>query len=117
MDLDERATAFPSGGWLTRRGIEAEIPTYGPKALLTQQNAMAEAVRRSQESGKRREISFTSSRTHGREGRDSRDSRDSRDRERDRDHRRRREGEDRDRGGLHLHRPKSAWSGVDHRRR
>lgn len=111
MDLEERATAFPGGGWLTRRNLEGEIPTYGPRALTAQQNAMADAVRRSQESGKRRDIAFTSARTE-REGRDSGRERDRYDRNRDRDEHRDRDRDDR----AGLHRPKNGWAGAERRR-
>ncbi|KLT40633.1 hypothetical protein CC85DRAFT_287252 [Cutaneotrichosporon oleaginosum] len=98
VDIDERATAVPGGGWITRRGLEAEVSRYGPKALQAQQNEMAEAAKRAQE-GRRREIAFTSSGS-GRE----------RERERDRDRDdRRRERDRRDMGGLH--RPRHGWEG------
>lgn len=35
MDIDERGSAFPGGGWLTRRGLEGRIPEWGAKALST----------------------------------------------------------------------------------
>lgn len=92
MDIDERASAFPNGGWLTRQGLEAQIPTYGPKALLAQQNAMAEAAKQSQAG--RKEIAFTNSKT------------DRKDRDRDRGRR----DKERDRGGLS--RPKDGWEGA-----
>lgn len=120
VDLDERATAFPGGGWLTRRNLESEISQYGPKALTAQQTAMADAVRRSQEGSKRREISFTGARTSDRRERDDRDherprERDRRDDRHDRggrdrrdDRRDRRDRRDRDeRDGAS--RPKNGW--------
>jgi hypothetical protein len=58
VSIDETATAFPSGGWLTRRGISAEIPLYGPSSLQAQQKAKQEAVKRAQEVGKRSAIDF-----------------------------------------------------------
>ncbi|GMK58715.1 hypothetical protein CspeluHIS016_0601570 [Cutaneotrichosporon spelunceum] len=100
VDIDERASAFPGGGWLTRRGLEGQIPTFGPKALQVRQNAMDAANKRAQE-GKRREIAFTRS---GRGERESdRDERRRGDRDRDR-------GRDRrEKGGVH--RPKYGWEG------
>jgi hypothetical protein len=106
VDIDERASAFPGGGWLTRRGLEAEVPRYGPKALQNQQNEMAEAAKRAQE-GRRREIAFTSSRG----GRDR-----ERERERERDDRRRdRDRREREKAGLH--RPRYGWEGGGRRER
>jgi hypothetical protein len=58
VSIDETATAFPSGGWMTRRGLSAEIPLYGPSALQAQQKAKQEAVKRAQEVGKRSAIDF-----------------------------------------------------------
>lgn len=104
VELDETATAFPAGGWLTRRGIAEEIPLHGPKALLAQQNAMADAVRARQDRGKaaggggRREIAFAPARTQDRRvEREQRESR--RDRDRDRDYGRDHRDRDRDRRG------------------
>lgn len=67
VQISEHSSAFPSGGWLTRRHIEAEIPFYGPAALNAQQKAKQEATRRAQEVGKRKEISFQSERRAVRE--------------------------------------------------
>jgi hypothetical protein len=58
VDIDETAAAFPSGGWMTRRDIETLIPEYGPKALAAVQKAKQDAVKRSQETGKRSNIQF-----------------------------------------------------------
>ncbi|BEI99325.1 hypothetical protein CcaverHIS631_0403680 [Cutaneotrichosporon cavernicola] len=65
VDIDERASAFPGGGWITRRGLEGQVSAYGPKALQAQQSAMDAANKRAQE-GKRREIAFTSTGRGGR---------------------------------------------------
>jgi hypothetical protein len=35
VDIDERGSAFPGGGWITRRNLETRIPTWGAKALGT----------------------------------------------------------------------------------
>lgn len=43
---------------MTRRGIEDLIPDYGPKALAATQKARQDAVKRSQEVGKRSNIQF-----------------------------------------------------------
>lgn len=93
VDIDERASAFPRGGWITRRGLEDTRPQYGPKALQRRQDELADAARRAQRD--RRGIEFTSAKTRDRRERDDRD-RGGRDRrERDRRDRDRRE----DRGG------------------
>lgn len=92
VDIDERASAFPRGGWLTRRGLEDTKKDYGPQVLLRRQDELAEAARRAQRD--RKEISFTGAKTRDRRERE-RDSR----RERDREGRRR-EDRDRERGGL-----------------
>lgn len=89
VDIDERASAFPSGGWITRRGLEATRREYGPRALTDAQDRMAEAARRAQKD--RKEISFTGAKT-----RDHRHGRDRRDKDRDRERSRRKE----ERGGL-----------------
>lgn len=47
---------------MTRRNIETLIPEYGPKALAAVQKAKQEAVKRSQEIGKRSNIQFAPSR-------------------------------------------------------
>ena len=62
VDIDERASAFPAGGWLTRAALEDSIPLYGPTALAAQQKAKEDAVKRSQEAGKRSSINFQSAR-------------------------------------------------------
>ncbi|ORY29104.1 HCNGP-like protein-domain-containing protein [Naematelia encephala] len=80
VDIDERATAFPSSGWLTRRNLEDLIPTYGPNALSEQQKARQEARKAAQEPGKRSEIKFAPGR------------KDDRERERDRERGKGREG-------------------------
>lgn len=43
---------------MTRRGLEDLIPEYGPKALSATQKAKQDAVKRSQEAGKRSTIQF-----------------------------------------------------------
>ncbi|EJT52381.1 hypothetical protein A1Q1_04592 [Trichosporon asahii var. asahii CBS 2479] len=45
VDIDERASAFSRGGWLTRRGLEETKKDHGPKVLLRRQDEMAEAAR------------------------------------------------------------------------
>ena len=65
--LDERATAFPSHGWLTRRHLEDTIPSIGPKALSEQQRIKQEVSRRAHEVGKRSEIAFAPARKRERE--------------------------------------------------
>ncbi|KAJ9103201.1 hypothetical protein QFC21_002624 [Naganishia friedmannii] len=61
VDIDERGSAFPGGGWLTRRGLERRIPEWGAKALSAQQKAQETALLASQSTGKRKTIDFTSS--------------------------------------------------------
>ena len=56
---------------MTRRGIKDLIPDYGPKALAATQKAKQEAIRRTQEVGKRSNIQFAPARR--REGADDRD--------------------------------------------
>ena len=73
--LDERSSAFPSSGWLTRRNLESLIPSYGPKALAEQQSVKQEQVKRAQEAGKRSAIAFAPARKRDRD----------RDRDRDRE--------------------------------
>lgn len=88
MDIDERATAFPSGGWVTRRSIEDLIPEYGPQSLSATQKAKQEAIKRSQEVGKRSNIQFAPGRRREEErgGAKKRSREDeARDRDRDRD--------------------------------
>lgn len=87
VDIDERATAFPSGGWTTRRDIEDLIPDYGPQALSATQKAKQEAVKRSQEVGKRSNISFAPGRRRDGDDRGGpkKRSRDDEARDRDRD--------------------------------
>ncbi|KAI5451585.1 hypothetical protein NCC49_001570 [Naganishia albida] len=62
VDIDERGSAFPGGGWITRRNLESRIPEWGPHALAAQQKAQETALLASQASGKRKNIDFTSSR-------------------------------------------------------
>ena len=88
VDIDERATAFPSGGWMTRRNIEDLIPDYGPQSLSATQKAKQEAVKRTQEVGKRSNIQFAPGRRREDErGGPKRRSREdeARDRERERE--------------------------------
>jgi len=68
--LHERATAFPSSGWLTRRNLESQIPSYGPRALAEEQRLKQESTRRTQEVGKRNEIAFAPARMRERERED-----------------------------------------------
>lgn len=71
VDIDETATAFPSDGWMTRRGIEDLIPDYGPKALAATQKAKQEAIKRTQEVGKRSNIQFAPARRREGDDRDN----------------------------------------------
>lgn len=94
VSIDERATAFPSTGWLTRRGLESTITTYGPAALSAEQKRKEEAVKATQVPGARKEIGFAKGRYsddgrrrdhhHDREGKEA-------DRHRDRERERYRE--------------------------
>lgn len=80
VDIDERGSAFPGGGWITHRNLESRIPIWGAKALGTrfisdfprfpadikrsvaaQQKAQETALQVSQSTGKRKTIDFTSS--------------------------------------------------------
>ncbi|KAJ9108479.1 hypothetical protein QFC20_003385 [Naganishia adeliensis] len=61
VDIDERGSAFPGGGWITRRNLESRIPVWGAKALAAQQKAQETALQVSQSTGKRKTIDFTSS--------------------------------------------------------
>ncbi|WVR09244.1 hypothetical protein IAU60_006308 [Kwoniella sp. DSM 27419] len=72
VDIDERATAFPESGWLTRRNLESLVPTYGPRALAEAQKTKQEAVKASQASGSRREIGFAPAKHKDREDRGDR---------------------------------------------
>ncbi|RSH95463.1 hypothetical protein EHS25_000555 [Saitozyma podzolica] len=103
VSIDETATAFPSGGWITRRGLSAEIPLHGPSALQAQQKAKQEAVKRAQEAGKRSAIDFKAGKYRddagsgsGSGGRREKDWATGADRDRERDRERSRQGE---RGG------------------
>lgn len=110
VSISEHTSAFPSGGWLTRRNIEAEIPLYGPAALDAQQRALADAAKRSREAeGSSRQIGFVSAKKgdevkssrngrweersrasredEGYRGRDKREKERYRDKERDRENR------------------------------
>ncbi|WVO18207.1 hypothetical protein L204_105912 [Cryptococcus depauperatus] len=58
VSIEERATAFPLSGWLTRRNIESLIPHYGPSALSLQQKRQEETVKASKAPGKRSSIGF-----------------------------------------------------------
>lgn len=62
VSIDERATAFPSAGWITRRELESTIPTYGPAALSAEQKRKEEAVKATQVPGARKEIGFAKAR-------------------------------------------------------
>nr|KIR44262.1 hypothetical protein I312_06551 [Cryptococcus bacillisporus CA1280] len=62
VSIDERATAFPSTGWLTRRHLESIIPTYGPAALSAEQKRKEEAKKATQVPGARKEIGFAKGR-------------------------------------------------------
>jgi hypothetical protein len=33
VDIDERGSSFPGGGWLTRRGLEERVPSWGKAAV------------------------------------------------------------------------------------
>jgi len=102
VDIDERATAFPSGGWMTRRNIEDLIPDYGPQSLSATQKAKQEAIKRTQEVGKRSNIQFAPGRRREDErgGSNKRSREDeARDRERYRPKDRRHEPDRRDRDG------------------
>ncbi|GHJ88880.1 hypothetical protein NliqN6_5282 [Naganishia liquefaciens] len=59
VDIDERGSAFPGGGWITRRGLEARIPVWGAKGIAAQQKAQETAMLASQATGKRKHIDFT----------------------------------------------------------
>jgi hypothetical protein len=85
VSIEETATAFPSGGWLTRRNLEAEIATYGPAALQAQQKAKQDAVRRSQEAGKRSGIEFAPAKHRDRDEGARRDKEWGKDRDRHRE--------------------------------
>jgi hypothetical protein len=71
VNIDERGTAFPNGGWLTRRGLEARRPVWGAKHLSDLQKREREAVERAQKEGGRKGIDFapasTSSSRKGKE--------------------------------------------------
>lgn len=56
---------------MTRRGIEDLIPDYGPKALAATQKAKQEAIKRTQEVGKRSNIQFAPARRREGDDRDS----------------------------------------------
>jgi len=58
VDLDERDSFFPGRGWLTRSGIEDDIPQYGPKRMSEAQKRMQEETKARQEVGKRSAIAF-----------------------------------------------------------
>jgi U4/U6.U5 tri-snRNP-associated protein 1 len=62
VDISERSTAFPNNGWLTRQGLESRVSKYGAKTLSAIQKERQEAVRKSQEAGKRSAIGFTTGR-------------------------------------------------------
>ncbi|WWD20950.1 hypothetical protein CI109_105428 [Kwoniella shandongensis] len=87
VSIDERATAFPSSGWLTRRNLESLLPTYGPSALSSAQKAKEEAVRASQAIGTRKEIGFAPAKHKERD-----EKRRERERERGRDDKREKNG-------------------------
>ncbi|ORX38982.1 HCNGP-like protein-domain-containing protein [Kockovaella imperatae] len=102
VDLSERATAFPSGGWLTRQGLEYLRPKYGPKALGDEQKRKQEEVRKAQEVGKRNSISFAPGRhADDRDVRGVDRSKDNRDARRDSDRVRHGHRNDRDRRDSH----------------
>lgn len=87
VDIDERGSAYPSGGWLTRVGLEKKLPEWGASVLcksqitygfasgrlsmLTthlpfvstakKQKEAQEALERSQTPGSRSKIDFASS--------------------------------------------------------
>ena len=56
---------------MTRRDIEDLIPDYGPKALSATQKAKQEAIKRTQEVGKRSNIQFAPPRRREGDDRDS----------------------------------------------
>lgn len=58
VNIDERGTAFPDNGWLTRRGLEERRPTWGAKHLSDLQKREREAVERAQRGGGRKGIDF-----------------------------------------------------------
>ncbi|EIW67000.1 hypothetical protein TREMEDRAFT_34326 [Tremella mesenterica DSM 1558] len=112
VDITERASAFPSGGWLTRQDLEDQIPKYGPTALNAVQKAKQDEVRRNQETGKRSNINFQSakhddSRPREREWRRGDEKKvkgdRARDREREKDRDRERYKRDDRNGGRHKH--------------
>ncbi|KAK1922375.1 HCNGP-like protein-domain-containing protein [Papiliotrema laurentii] len=95
VDLDERRSYFPSGGWLTRLGIEGEVADHGPKRMAEEQRRRQEETKRGQEAGKRTAIAFQSGRKDRDEGAGVGGGRE---REREREERRERDGRrDRDR--------------------
>jgi hypothetical protein len=75
---------------MTRRSIEDLIPDYGPQALSATQKAKQEAIKRTQEVGKRSNIQFAPGRRRedersGNGGKKRSREDEARDRERDRD--------------------------------
>lgn len=102
---------------MTRRNIESLIPTYGPQALSAVQKAKQDAVKRSQEAGKRSAIQFAPGRRDDREGsggsakKRSRDD-EYRDRERERQRPKERRYEDERR-----ERERDRWNGNGRRER
>ncbi|WVQ94800.1 hypothetical protein IAU59_001883 [Kwoniella sp. CBS 9459] len=61
VSIDERATAFPSSGWLTRRKLTSPsiLAKYSPKAMSETQKRKAEQAKLAQAAGSRKEIGFT----------------------------------------------------------
>jgi len=68
VDIDERGSAYPGGGWLTRKDLETRIPVWGKRAIADAQKAAADAVTASQAPGLRSNISFTSGSSQARSG-------------------------------------------------
>lgn len=61
VNIDERGSAYPQGGWLTRRGLEEKLPAWGSKALAETQKKAQDELDKSQAAGARNRIDFASS--------------------------------------------------------
>ncbi|OCF44442.1 hypothetical protein I317_01702 [Kwoniella heveanensis CBS 569] len=61
VSIDERATAFPTSGWLTRRNLTSPLllAKYSPRAMSEAQKRKAELAKLAQAAGARKEIGFT----------------------------------------------------------
>ena len=95
VDLSERQSHFPLGGWVTRLGLEGEISTYGPKRLSEVQKSLQDQKEASMGVGKRSRIGFVGGKKVEKgDGASKRD----REGERTRDRERERDGAQRDRG-------------------